>query len=1305
MTEATDNSRILEYLRSEKLVASPAVRKAFLEWKSDSGSGSQDSSLGLFLVEKEALTLEGYLSLLHALETRQVPCPSCGEVRYIPSRKDATRPCKSCGDATRPSLPAAARAKRVRFEDYELETRLGQGAMGVVYRARYVPGDRIEALKILQPQTANERRLKRFERECELLAKIRHRNIVGVHRAGEHAGLRYLALEYVDGGTLKDLVDEGVELDRACELVAEIADGLSAAHAEGVIHRDLKPANVLVDEDGVPRIADFGLAVNLADEEGRLTRTGAAVGTPVYMSPEQLMGRRDDLGPGSDTFALGVILYELVTGERPYHAGSLADLTRVVRSHRYRPLRELRPDAPQALENLIHNALEPRLNRRLTSAEEFRRALVWIRRPEGPRPLATRRSWPRARLIGAFAAALLLILVVAFVLRGGSGSGEILKGRMTEFVQSGRARLDELGPRLGQRSPSLIRRLESLGTRLEALRERDRVAFDESGGRTLLVDVEVQLARLQALVDPKSGAAALRALARFSGAPAADRLRARLTLELGRPESALEQVEALLKQPLAAPERRRVRLLRASILAVSGRLEEATTLWEDLAPASDERGGGLTGRETMLRLGALLTLGRVSEAEALLERSRATLGPTRAAGLEARCAARKDPSAAWSRLNHMVRRAREEAGPRLARAGLLRRLGFAAAAREDLSRAAELCREDRDRVAVAIERARLELTQGDPDACRLALDQARSLLEAWFPTAGSLAAAEQLEHERRSLQAERLRLKASLDRLEGRPAEAGKSLAAAKVLAPLDPGTALVEAAMARAAGRHGPEIEAVRAASRVGHGEARVLLAEGRLAAASDPAKARSCWRAVLRRAGRIEVRSAALLELARLARKAGQPAEARLRCREAALLDSEAAVVRAGQRLLMAARDEAPAAEAMARLERRLRQAMLERPRHPGLLACLAGLLRLRGRPDEAVAAARAAIEANPEYGPGHRELGLLSAAANRHVEATRAFARAVACDRRDSQSWSALGAERLTRGELQPALDALDMAVNQEPWRKEHYVRRAAVLRRLGQPAALAAEEARVASFEGRDPAFEQRVQEAVMAADPDPLLQLALARPGRPETMFDFGRILGVKSAGKRNLAISVLAMAHAVARLPELELPMVEYINQFLRFGNLSFRATIDKVGEDQPRYDIDARFCRGLIELYAFVKSGETAGEPVTALLELDRVLDRLPAHVVARSHAALALVILGYEEAVTAMLPVKQSGEATAVASVRALLAARRGDRASLLNEARRGRWSERVAMLPELLGLFPERIQRDATFRELLERKRGPR
>jgi serine/threonine-protein kinase len=275
-------------------------------------------------------------------------------------------------DATRRSSPGTA-ARLPRIPGYEILGELGSGGMGKVYQARQTQLNRVTALKVvLAGLHASPEERERFRIEAEAAARVQHPHVVQIYEVGEHDGHHYLALEFVDGGSLAQKTN-GAPLPsrQAAELLAQLADGVNEAHQRGVVHRDLKPANVLLTAAGLPKITDFGLAKRL-DADLAQTRTGAILGTPSYMAPEQAEGRSKDVGPATDVYALGAMLYELLTGRPPFRAATLWETLEQVRTQEPAPPRLVQPGTPRDLETICLKCLQKEPNRRYASAGELR---------------------------------------------------------------------------------------------------------------------------------------------------------------------------------------------------------------------------------------------------------------------------------------------------------------------------------------------------------------------------------------------------------------------------------------------------------------------------------------------------------------------------------------------------------------------------------------------------------------------------------------------------------------------------------------------------------------------------------------------------------------------------------------------------------------------------------------------------------------------------------------------------------------------------------------------------------------------
>lgn len=252
---------------------------------------------------------------------------------------------------------------------YDILGVLGRGGMGVVYKARHIKLKRLVALKmILAGGHASEQDVARFRMEAEAVARLQHPNIVQIHDIGEQEDHPYFSLEFVDGGSLAARIKEQkISPVQAAELIETLARAMHFAHQSGIVHRDLKPANILLTSDGVPKITDFGLAKQLGSEQGQ-TRSGAVMGTPNYMAPEQARGQVRAIGPSSDVYSLGAILYELLTSVPPFQGETVMDtIIQVTNEDPVPPSRH--GTVPHDLETICMKCLEKEPHRRYLTAE------------------------------------------------------------------------------------------------------------------------------------------------------------------------------------------------------------------------------------------------------------------------------------------------------------------------------------------------------------------------------------------------------------------------------------------------------------------------------------------------------------------------------------------------------------------------------------------------------------------------------------------------------------------------------------------------------------------------------------------------------------------------------------------------------------------------------------------------------------------------------------------------------------------------------------------------------------------------
>ncbi|MEX0712979.1 MAG: serine/threonine-protein kinase, partial [Pirellulales bacterium] len=258
------------------------------------------------------------------------------------------------------------------FGDYELLEEIARGGMGVVYKARQVRLNRLVAIKmILAGQFATDRDVERFYTEAQAAANLRHPHIVAIHEVGEHDGQHFFSMDYVEGQSLSALVkDHPLPSRMAADFVQTIAEAIHHAHEQGILHRDLKPSNVLVDRANQPRVTDFGLARRI-EGDSQLTATGTVVGTPSYMPPEQAAGKRGAMGPASDVYSLGAILYELLTARPPFQAATSLDTMLQVLHSEPVPPRLLNRAVDRDVETISLKCLQKDPRRRYASAQEL----------------------------------------------------------------------------------------------------------------------------------------------------------------------------------------------------------------------------------------------------------------------------------------------------------------------------------------------------------------------------------------------------------------------------------------------------------------------------------------------------------------------------------------------------------------------------------------------------------------------------------------------------------------------------------------------------------------------------------------------------------------------------------------------------------------------------------------------------------------------------------------------------------------------------------------------------------------------
>jgi len=396
------------------------------------------------------------VDLLHAFAALEAPvspaAPTRREIPAAPGGRAADRL------ATGPAGPTPHGIAGRKLLSYRVFERLGSGGMAVVYRAEDTRLERMVALKFLAPELSRDPQAKeRFLREAQAASSLDHPNVCTIHEIGETDGQTFIAMPFYGGGTLAQRIARGpLPLDEALDVAFQIAQGLAKAHRRGIVHRDIKPANVMLTADGVVKIVDFGLA-KLADSSGPrgAGRTGSGGGTIAYASPEQVRGESVDLR--TDLWSLGVVLYEMVTGRKPFPGDQDHAVLFAIQRDEPRPLAELRPAAPPELAHVIGRLLAKDREQRTSSAEAAAADLRTLRGPETvSRVIAppARRPRRRRRVLRslAVAAALLAAALLAWrFIHGGPEPGGPLRAASYAAVadQPGRMMFPSLAPDAG----------------------------------------------------------------------------------------------------------------------------------------------------------------------------------------------------------------------------------------------------------------------------------------------------------------------------------------------------------------------------------------------------------------------------------------------------------------------------------------------------------------------------------------------------------------------------------------------------------------------------------------------------------------------------------------------------------------------------------------------------------------------------------------------------------------------------------------------------------------------------------------
>jgi serine/threonine protein kinase len=320
------------------------------------------------------------LSLTGAPGGQTLRCPACStSFRLAPTVGGSEPLAGTVGPSIAPTDPAPPLAptapppgQPATIGPFQVRGELGRGAFGVVYHGLDPDLGRDVAIKVLKPEAlGSAQHIERFLREAKVVGKMLHGNIVPVHQLGQHEGAYFIASAFIKGQPLSRAIPEGgLPLEEAVRLTLQLLDALAYAHQRGVLHRDVKPHNAMLGEDGTLYLMDFGLAGWVGQEEGRLTQDGAVLGTPAYMPPEQAAGQLKEVGPASDQYSAGVVLYELLTGHLPFEGPLQAVLYQAIHTPPPKPS-TFRPEIDDRLERICLKALSKKPEDRFPDCKAF----------------------------------------------------------------------------------------------------------------------------------------------------------------------------------------------------------------------------------------------------------------------------------------------------------------------------------------------------------------------------------------------------------------------------------------------------------------------------------------------------------------------------------------------------------------------------------------------------------------------------------------------------------------------------------------------------------------------------------------------------------------------------------------------------------------------------------------------------------------------------------------------------------------------------------------------------------------------
>lgn len=389
-----ENLALCQTLLKNKAISSATLLQIWSENKS--ASEDKPTSLGLLLLKKHSIPLASLLEMYAAVDKETLGCPGCDKefrlLRLSPGKKLRCKHCKtvfqvptidhSIGTYGSSDKQLASVSSDFMLDDevpkqigdYEIQQKIAQGEMGIICRARHKQSGQIVALKILREahRSSNEAK-ERFKREALTVKQKlgQHPYIVSVLDVGIDKQVPYFTMEFIDGQSLSDLIsNKALDFDSSIGLMIKLCEGLHYAHSKGIVHRDIKPSNILIDKAGEPHIADFGLAKCL-DSNTLVTRSGSLIGTPYYMSPEQAKGQTGLVGPRSDLYSLGVVFYEMLTGQNPFQGKDTVEIYQNILTLNPPPPSKINTQVPKQVDNICLKCLKKNSFHRYKTADEM----------------------------------------------------------------------------------------------------------------------------------------------------------------------------------------------------------------------------------------------------------------------------------------------------------------------------------------------------------------------------------------------------------------------------------------------------------------------------------------------------------------------------------------------------------------------------------------------------------------------------------------------------------------------------------------------------------------------------------------------------------------------------------------------------------------------------------------------------------------------------------------------------------------------------------------------------------------------